>query len=303
MYMYQKRYASFAIILIFWLFASVVLAQKTTEVYQLQVNNPDKVINYIVGDTFTRNIEIDVKQPYQLVKDSLPQLGVNDQGVELKSVKLSSKRFLHHSHYSISLVYQIFSSDAYTKKYKLQAHNLRIKDKHRSINIEIPEWDFRVSPIATHNEGGILQDISPYRAPIKVETYNAKLLLALFFCLTLISVVGLIYLNADGTWFPGMGGPFASSYRELQSIKEVQDALTSVHHAFNKTYKESLFTHNIDAFLAAKPEFKPIQAEILHFFNHSYNFQFGSRNNTHAINLRDVIQFCLLCRHCERSIK
>ena len=298
-----KTYSALMIMLMFTLFAPFTLAQKATELYKLRVNNPDQSINYIVGDTFTRSIEIDIQQPYQLLEDSLPQLSINHQGLELKSVKLDSKQFLHNSHYAINLTYQIFDSEAYTKKYKLLAHSIKIQDANKLISIKIPEWQFRVSPIATHNENEIFQDISPYRMPIIVDSSYAKAALAIFFCLTVISVLVLIYLNADRSWFPGMGGPFAKSYREIQSSAEMLHALASVHHAFNQTFKESLFLDNIDDFLANRPEFKSIRAEIVHFFTHSYHFQFGSNKESQAISLADVIDFCLLCRDCERNIK
>lgn len=300
---FYKKYSPLVMMLILTFFASITQAQKATALYKLQVNNPDQSINYIVGDTFVRNIEIDVQQPYKLIEDSLPQLSINHQGLELKSVKLNSKKFLHNSHYAINLTYQIFDSEAYTKKYKLQAHTIKIQNANKLISIKIPEWQFRVSPIATHNENEIFQDMSPYREPIIVDTGYAKVALAIFFCLTVISVLILIYLNADKAWFPGMGGPFAKSYREIQSSAEVQQALTSVHHAFNQTYKESLFIHNVDDFLADRPEFKSIKAEILDFFTNSYHLQFGSSKESRGISLSEVIKFCLLCRDCERSIK
>lgn len=300
--LFCKRPYLLVVLLMLTLFASLTHAQKATELYKLQVKNPDKSINYVVGDTFIRYLEIDIQQPYQLKEGSLPELGINHQGIELKSINLDSKNFLHSRHYSIMLEYQIFHSDAYTKQYKLQAHKIKIVDKNKSISITIPEWSFRVSPIATHAEGNILQDLSPYRAPLLVDPYFAKLVLAIFFSLTLISVLGLIYINADRTWFPGMGGPFSRSYRELQTIEDIQKALASVHHAFNKTYKESLFQHNLDDFLAAKPAFTPIRAEIFHFFSHSYHLQFGSNKESNTASLSDITQFCILCRHCERSI-
>ena len=173
----------------------------------------------------------------------------------------------------------------------------------------VPAWQFRVSPLAVDGEVYVEHDMSPYRGPILVESGYIKLMLGLFLIMILLALLGLTYINADHAWFPGMGGPFAMSFRELaqfentdkQDVTLLQQATASIHHAFNKTYGENVFIADISAFLQKHPNFVSIKKEINHFFQQSNQVLFTT-NSINATSVAALKQFCEQCRHCERSV-
>ena len=284
-------------------------------VYHLQIENPHQEIAYVVGDTFIRTVTLNINTPYQLQLSSLPAKGLQIQGVELRKVQVDEKRSWKMTRYQIKFEYQIFNSWADVKKLAIPKFPLKISNpdfKDKSFIITVPAWQFRVSPLAVNGENYIEQDMSPYRGPMLVESSITKVYLGLFLAITLLACIGLVYINEDKTWFPGMGGPFALSYRKITGIHVGQDigdiaaiqlAATSIHHAFNQTYGENLFAADIDTFLQKHPGFSSIKQEISHFFNLSNQVLFATKTKDKpGISIASLIQFCEQCRHCERGI-
>lgn len=290
-------------------FASITLA---AELYKLRIQNPQKQIGYLVGDTFTRTLELDVKAPYKLSAASIPTKGLSQKGIELSSVNVVEKQTSETTRYRIQLKYQIFTSGAIVKKMEVAKFLLKIIHARKSLNVSVPAWSFRVSPLAVNGEVYVEQDMSPYRGPMLVDSTHTKYLLGIFLSITLLAALGLMYINADLAWFPGMGGPFAMSYRKISSLSTnksaedialTQQATTSIHHAFNQTYGENVFATDIDAFLLKHPAFASIRQDIRNFFKESNHVLFAvNPNNRINISITALMQFCEQCRHCERSV-
>jgi mxaA protein len=295
-------------------------------IYELRIQNPKKQAAYVVGDTFTRTFELDLKAPYKLAQSSIPAKGSAVNGIELSSIKINQKQSSKVNSYKVQLEYQIFTSAATVKKLEVSKYPLKITGAGKSYIITVPAWQFRVSPLATHNETYLEQDMSAYRGPMLVDTDMAKWLLGIFLSITLTATLGLIYINEDGAWFPGMGGPFAMSYRRIMSLEPsgtpnsngirdtndivlIQQATTNIHHAFNQTYGENLFAADIDHFLEKHPGFASIKHEIIRFFQLSNLILFRPSQpvktnlaETNHFSMTALANFCEQCRHCERGV-
>ena len=303
---------NFNISKIFLTFALITLVSVciAAERYEIRVKNPTKQIGYVVGDVFTRTVELDVIAPHELSKLSIPAKGLQQKGIELSSVKVTEKQTAKSTHYQLQLKYQLFTSRANVMKLKIAKHPLLITHAGKSFKVYIPQWTFRVSPLAVNNEVYIEQDMSPYRGPLLVETTNTKYVLGTFLLITLVATCGVIYINADNAWFPGMGGPFATSYRQINGytgaeIDKVvlQKATASIHHAFNQTFGQNVFATDIDIFVQRHPAFSTIKQEIAQFFKAS-NYVLFSVNDSEksSITLVDLMHFCSQFRHCERKV-
>ena len=296
-------------ILIAHLLLLFTVTSTASTLYDLSVHNPKKDIGYVVGDTFTRTILLDVKAPYKLSTASLPVKSTSQHGIELNTVKLTEKKSSEVIHYQIELKYQIFTSSPVVKKLEVPKYPLKIKHAGKATIVTVPAWRLRVSPLAVDGEVYVEHDMSPYRGPILVESGYIKLMLGLFLSMVLLSIARLTYINADRTWFPGMGGPFAMSYRELSGLEShekqdvvlLQQATTSIHRAFNKTYGENVFITDINTFLKKHPNFVSIKKEINHFFQQSNQVLF-TPSLTNTASVAALKKFCEQCRHCERSV-
>lgn len=299
-------------IVIALLLATISCNSLAAELYELRIQNPEKQIGYVVGDTFIRTLELDVKAPYKLSAASVPAKGLSQKGIEFSAVNVTEKQTSETIRYRIEFQYQIFTSGANVKKMEIAKQPLKIIHASKSFTIIVPAWQFRVSPLAVNGEIYIEQDMSPYRGPMLVESSNTKYLLGIFLGITLLAALGLIYINADRAWFPGMGGPFAMSYRKISRLETnqnsaeitlIQQATAIIHHAFNQTHGENVFATDIDAFLEKHPAFANIKQEIGHFFKESNHVLFAVKaNDKTRVSIATLMQFCEQCRHCERSV-
>lgn len=275
--------------------------------FEMRVLNPKRDIGYFVGDIIQRSVELEVKPPYRLAAGSLPIKSLIRKGIELREVKLTEKKSSDVIRYRLQLTYQVFARDDYAKKIELPKEILKLTNAGKPITAVIPAWPFRLSPIAAHGEVYIEEDMSPYRGPMLVEFGYLKPLLASSLGLVLISLFGLTYINGDAAWFPGMGGPFAASYRKIIGLPDdpgsEREAVASIHHAFSLTFGENLFEQGLNEFIKKHPAFLQIRPEIESFFQISNNILYGVYAKDYKLKYLAILtEFCERCRHCERGV-
>lgn len=293
----------------------------------LRISNPKRNVGYVVGDIFQRTLELEVAEPYALSRGSLPAVGISHAGIELRKVEVEEKKLSESTRYRIEMTYQVFAHTCTASKVKLPAQTLQVTAHGKSQQVPIPGWSLRISPLATYGETDIEKDMSPYRAPLRVATGYLKPALGLSLVLVLISVLGLIYINGDRSWFPGMGGPFAASYRRISTLENcpsnLNKVITAIQSAFNATFKENLFGHDVDRFVQKHPNFLQHKDEIEVFFSLSNHVffevqdialkttlaEFPAQSQTPAAaSDKDIhsfgwlVEFCRACRDCERGL-
>lgn len=284
-----------------------IAAQAAVVPYKVQTMNPEREVGYFVGDTIDRTIDIEIPHSYKLSMGSLPVKGVIRNGIQLRDIKLTEKRTSKITHYHLKLSYQVFTRGDYAKKIALPNETLILSKAAKLIRLKIPTWKFKVSPIASKTEVYLAQDMSPYRGPMLVEFGYLKPLLGSGLVLVLISLAGLIYINCDATWFPGMGGAFAASYRKIEALQNnpvrLKDAVYSLHQAFNETYGESLFEHGVSQFTTENLNFKNVKTEITQFFEISDHVLFSKQGDNFSYSsLEELRSLAEKFRHCERGL-
>ena len=275
--------------------------------YEMHIQNPERDIAYFVGDVIKRTVELDVKTPYELAPGSVPTKGVMRKGMELREVSLTDRKSSDATHYRLQLTYQVFNRGDYAKKLELPSEALQLNNGGKPVPVVIPAWQFQVSPISARGEVYIEKDMSPYRGPLLVKFGYLKPLLAVFLLMVLAAICGLTYINVDAAWFPGMGGPFAASYRRIISLPHSPEgalaAATSIHQAFNLTHGENVFFQNLDQFLQNNPGFQSVRTEITSFFDLSNHLLYGiSVGKQPSAGMPVLLEFCKRCRDCERGV-
>lgn len=275
--------------------------------YDIRVIDPERRIAYVVGDIINRTIELDVKQPSDLLARSLPAKGLKRKGIELREVRLHQRKKSESTHYELVLSYQVFTRDVVARKVELPAETLQISTVGKPVAVHIPGWQFTLSPLANYGETYIEKEMSPYRAPSLSQDPLLEPILMASFGMMLVAVIGLTYLHADEAWFPGMGGPFAISYIRIANLPDTTEnlilAATSIHEALNQTLGENVFSHNLEKLFQNKPALKSLETEITDFFALS-NHLLYEMNVHHQImaGVSDLQDFCKRCRDCERQI-
>jgi mxaA protein len=287
-------------------------------VVTMQLQDPERAVGYTVGDVLKRHLSVTIKKPYKLIPESLPIVGYQKRykgqllGIDLGDIKHGSKDNGDSVTHDLTLTYQVWTSKNVVKPGALPAeylHIINVDSKGKEVvKFRIPSFEFNISPIAAFGQIKIEDDMSKYRGPLLLDNSPQKQRLKVLLTLLALSLLGLLYMLGKHAWLPRMGGPFARSYREIRKLPNtpqgIQNAVSSIHAALNATAGNSLFSVNLDDFLAKKPAFKAIETEMAQFFGLSRQV-FFEPNAQHQVGnnpIQWLAQFSRRCRDCERGL-
>jgi mxaA protein len=302
---------------------SQLLPDIKTGVVSMKIQEPERAVGYTVGDVLTRHITLSIKKPYKLIDESLPIIGYEKRyrgqvlGIDLSDIKHTSKDSGDKVIHDLTLSYQVFTNKTVVKPGALPAeylHIINVESKGKEVvKFRIPSFEFTISPIAVFGQIKIEDDMSKYRGPLLLDNAPEKQLLKVLLTILALSLLGLLYMLGKHAWLPRMGGPFARSYREIRKLSNtpqgnmpeaMRQAVASIHQSLNATAGSSLFSDNLDQFLAKKPAFNAIKSEMQQFFGLS-NQVFFEPNSKHGVAsdpIKWLAQFCRSCRDCERGL-
>ncbi len=283
----------------------------------VDIVDPTRDAGYVVGDILQREITLTVRQPYQLITESLPIVGYEHRyrgkksGIELVKVNQSIKQGANSETYLIDLSYQVFKTDRVAKPAALRAEVLKLRNTKtkKVVQYKLPDFTFRISPLSLIGQINLDQEMYPFIPPLTLDhqpiTFNIKVLAAIL----ALALLGLLYIFGTYTWLPRMGAPFAKAYRDIKKLPNspegIQQAITRVHQSLNQTAGGSLFNNNLDQFIAQQSAFLPMQAEIEQFFglSHEVFFEDASQSLTAENPKTWLLQFCRRMRDCERGLR
>ena len=281
----------------------------------LSVTNPGSSYGIRIGDKLSRKVMLEVPAPYQITNSAFPKKGAKHNGVELVDVTVETDQKKTGAVYTVNLSYQTFTDAATPKVMHLPAIKFAVSSGSdagdKSKTIEVPAWGFWFSPLVTGSIDTAQKNIQPEIKPPLVDIQTHQTRFAVFLTALAISLMTLLYMNADGRWLPFMGGAFARAHRQLKRLAkssaaktsvEEKQALVYVHQAFNQHYGANIFARDIERFVTMRPGFRKMQAEIEQFFNHSNQSLYATdaRNSKQVIS--DLVQLSKQLRDCERGV-
>jgi mxaA protein len=278
---------------------------------------PVKLVGYTVGDVIEREVILTIKTPYKLVETSLPITGYEKRykgqliGIELKSISHTKDENDESTTHHIKLAYQVFTNNIVAKNASLGPEYINLvntKNKQDVVKYRIPSLDIAISPIAIFGQVKIENNMSQLLGPLFLSSEKEKNQLKASIVVLAISLLGLLYIVGMRAWLPLMGGNFAKAYRALRKLPHshegLQQAVSKVHESLNSTATFSVFSNNLDSFIAKKPNFAPVKTEIQQFFGLSRQVYFEP-NAKHDLDTDPhqwLQQFARRCRDCERGL-
>ncbi len=284
--------------------------------YSLKETNPTRDAGYVVGDALDRTIEVTIKKPYELVKESIPIVGYEHRwkgqisGIELININTSDEAKSDAVKHTLKLRYMVFTTAKTVKHGALKAEVLKVRNTQTKevVRLRVPFFDFRISPLSLFGQIKLNEDMSPFIPPLTLNAQQEKLNVKILAAVLVVSLLGLLYMFGAYAWLPKMGGPFAKAYRDIRKLPEtpegLQKAVARVHQSLNLTAGGSLFGNHIAEFVRTKPAFAPMQAEIDQFFNLSRQVFFepeaGAQLGASPKNW--LLKFCKQLRDCERGL-
>ena len=285
-------------------------------IVDVHIVDPDHNVGYTVGDIVDRIVTLEVKKPYKLLETSLPIVGFERRyknqlvGIDLSSIKHDKRDTSDSTIYTLYLAYQVFTNNLVAKHGATPPEYLKIIAADGKIyQLRVPTFDFVISPISVFGAVKIENDMSPFRGPLLLNAEPEKERLKILLAMLAVSLLGLLYILGRRAWLPMMGRPFARAYRDLRKLPDnaegLQKSVARLHKALNTTASNSVFSDTLELFLATKPAFKPIQADLERFFEVSRHvfFESGSTQPAGASPQAWLKHFCRRCRDCERGLR
>jgi mxaA protein len=266
---------------------------------------------------------VTIKKPYKLIDESLPIIGYQKRyrgqplGIDLSDIKHTKTDDGDNEIHDITLSYQIWTNKTTVKNGALPAeylHIINVDSRGKEVvKFRIPSFEITISPIAAFGQVKIEDDMSKYRGPMLLDNTLEKNRLSTLLLFLGLSLLSLIYIIGKHAWLPRMGGPFARSYREIRKLAKtpqgntpeaLRKAVSSMHASLNATAGNSLFSGNLDQYLAKKSTFNVIKSEMLQFFclSNQVFFEPNAKHGAGSDPIQWLTQFCRQCRDCERGL-
>ena len=287
-------------------------------IVSIKIKEPPHRVGYTIGDKSDRHVEVTIKKPYVLIKESLPIPGYErkykgqDIGIVLDVMNHSYKENKTSSTLVLDLTYQIFTNSVVAKPGFLPAEYIRLLNpsdpKKKVFKYRIPEYQIAISPLSIFGNIKIEEDMSPLRGVFLMDEKNPIKTLKISAIIALFSLLGLLYIYSQYAWLPKVRGIFARTHRSINKLKanpaNIQKAISEMHRAFDLVAGKTLFKDNLQDLYAKNSSFENIDSELHEFFKLSTLVFFNTSNKKYDDEeiLKWLKNFSRHCRDCERKL-
>jgi len=290
---------------------AAVASKNETAIKNLSITNPTDNYSVKVGDQLTRTISFSVATSHTLTKSALPKKMSEFKGIELVDVTMDEVVNDQTKNYKLTFVYQVFVNPGVPSAMQLPKLAIALTGGETSPVVSVPSWSFWFAPLVVGNNNNAMKAMqSDIRPPLlDADTHQNRFIGLL--ALAGLSLLALLYMNADGRWLPFMGGAFAQAHRQLKKLakgaqtktqKEEKQALVYVHQAFNSHYGANIFARDIDHFITIRPTFAKMKAEITDFFDYSNKSLYATEPKDSAQIIQNLVHLSKALRDCERGV-
>ena len=287
-------------------------------VVTIELTNPDHKAGYTIGDVLTRHFVVTIKKPYALIPESLPIIGYEKKyknqplGINVSDIKHIAKDSGNQVTHDITVSYQVFTSSVVAKPGALPTEYLRLINTESKgkevVKYRIPSFEFVISPLSIFGQIKVEDDMDGFRGPLLLDANPAQKRLKIYLIILGLSLLGLLYMIGKHAWLPRMGGPFAKAFKAIRKCPNdqagLQLAVSKMHESLNASAGNSLFSSNLEAFLAKNPAFSAVKGEMNQFFALSRQvfFEPNAQHDVGKEPIQWLLQFCRRCRDCERGL-
>jgi mxaA protein len=287
-------------------------------IVSIKITEPPQQVGYTVGDKPKRHIEVTIKKPYVLIRESLPIPGYErkykgqDLGIILDTMAQQLEENNASSKLTLDLTYQIFTNNVVAKAGFLPPEYIRVLNpndpKKTVFKYRIPERRIAISPLSIFGNIKIDEDMSPLRGVFLINEVGSIKTLKISGGIALLCLLGLLYIYSQYAWLPNARGVFARTHRSIHKLKATpaatQKAMTELHRAFDLVTGKTLFKDNLTNLYTKNPSFENIHSELQEFFKLSNIVFFNStlKKIDHEAILKWLKNFSRHCRDCERKL-
>ena len=276
----------------------------------IAAQNP-RPFGYVVGDTFEQALTLTVKSNQTLDEKKLPKPGRLNAWLELRDIFVAETSDSVGKHYRVKLFYQLPNAPTDVRVIELPAHQFSFFEANKKpVDVRSTQWPITVGPITPPEvlarDG--LEALRPDVAPRGIDT---KRILQRILLSSAALVALLLYWSYRYFGVPFLvrqRRPFTRTYRRLDRLakKAMPDAfpkaIEHLHHALNETAERSLFSENVELFLARRAIPDGLADKTREFFRISRDEFFGAGVPESQRSLVWALDFCRAWRDVERGI-
>ncbi len=255
------------------------------------------------GSVFEHHIDLFAAAPFHLDAAQLPPPGPVNEWLEIRSLRLETRRENQGAHYRIDIEFQIFPALKQDTTLEIPPLPLYFLSSagDPTLRRDIPPWRFTASTLIPERAS---PDISRIRAlwepgPIPL---SGRLKNLAFIAIALAAI--LIFLGWRKKWFPWQKPPFARALPAIRlavSRRQLEPAFRSFHKALNETAGQAVFGEELPRFLQRHPQFGPLKDELKWFFEDSRRLFFAG--DPHPSSLSRLERLCKDCVQKEKTCR
>jgi mxaA protein len=223
----------------------------------MQVVTP-RADGYVIGDTITHTIRLELGADYRLDEHSLPAAGRVDQWLELHAP--TSRR--RGREMEITLTYQLINVPEAPSALVVPRQTLEINGPDRSLPVFVPEWTFTATPIVPAFSAGAAArfNLRPERPPPLLAFAPHVWWLATLATAWMTVMGALAWLYLGVPWRARRAQPFARALRELRRLDGLawddgrqREAFRIMHRALDRAAGFTLLPSNAHDLFRARP--------------------------------------------------
>jgi mxaA protein len=294
-------------ILVLSLLCWMVVAQAAE--ISVEALNP-RPFGYAVGDTLKQELIFTTQSHQVLDEKKIPKPGRLNAWVELKNIEVAETAVGSKRIYRVKLDYQLPNSPTEVRVIELPAQRFFFLEAGKSIEARSTEWPITMGPITSTEvlarDG--LEALRPDVAPRGIDTRPILQRLVVY-----AIALGALLLYGCYRYF-GMPflerqrRPFTRTSRQLDRLvkKAAPDAFPKaieyLHQALNETAGKSLFSENVEPFLAHRSIPAGLADMTRQFFQLSREEFFGAGVSESQRSLTWAREFCRAWRDVERGL-
>jgi mxaA protein len=256
---------------------AMAVAAQVVQAQAVQLKEtPPRTFGYQLGDLVERQAAFHLPRGLRLDPASLPMARPN-AALELRDVRWEAPAWWRLGDtYKLHLRYQVLRSPAEPRLMDLPPVVLRFQGGSRPQDVRLDAVPILVSPLVPEppperNGFGAWQPDVP---PPLIEAGATRTRLALE---SIAAVLLLGGLTVGRFGWPGRRPqrPFDDAWRVLRRFPQApsaalwQEALTALHRALDRSHGQVLFVQGLDGFIAQRPGFAPLRADLGSFFERS----------------------------------
>jgi mxaA protein len=277
--------------------------------FEVSTTEPEQRVGYHVGDILHRQVRLTIKEPYQLIEESLPIVGYEKRyrgqvlGITLRDIQKRKK----DNYIELDLTYQIFTNNVTAKPAFITADYYRVINKNKPdevLKVRIPDLTIAVSPIAIFGDIKVEKDMSDFRGPFLINTDEYKNRIFNSFVAILITLLILFYIYTRFTILPGFKKTFLPLHKKFKKQKTIaiDDMIRATNNGINSIADASIFEKNLNQLYKKNSAFKNIDKELKLFYKISNKKLFDDKLKNNS-DLREwLLMFVFHLHLCEKKV-